>query len=69
MSAGNGDPQAGRDHLLAFMKSIAVVRRLSDFGLTREDCPGLAAAVQATPGTDPCDSSLRSLQEIYEASV
>lgn len=67
--AGSDDPQAGRDHLLAFMQSIGVVRRLSDFGLTREDCPGLVAAVQGNLTTDPCDSSLRSLQEIYEASV
>lgn len=67
--AGSNDPEAGRDHLLAFMQSIGVVRRLSDFGITRADCPGLAAAVQGNLTTDPCDSSLRSLQEIYEASV
>ena len=60
---------AGRDHLLAFMQRIGLVRRLSDFGLTHQDCPGLTAAVQGNLRTDPCDTSLRSLQEIYEASV
>ena len=60
---------AGRDQLLAFMQSIGVVRRLSDFGLTHADCPDLARAVSGNLANDPCDSSLRSLQELYEASV
>lgn len=67
--AGESKARAGRDHLLHFMQSIGVVRRLRDFGLTPEDCPSLAASVSGNLTTDPCDSSLRSLQEIYEASV
>ena len=67
--AGQTKAMAGRDHLLTFMQSIGVVRRLRDFGLTRDDCPALAAAVSGNLSTDPSDSSLRSLREIYEQSI
>ena len=67
--AGGSKAMDGRDHLMQFMQSTGLVRRLRDFGLVREDCPGLAAAVQGNLSTDPCDTSLRSLQEIYEASI
>lgn len=67
----NGQSKArdGRDHLLNFMASIGVVRRLSDFGLTADDAPALAREVRGNLSTDPCDSSPVSLEEIYRASV
>lgn len=67
--AGDDDAPAGREHLMAFIKSIGVARRLRDFGLTRADCPDLARAVSGNLSNDPCDSSLRSLEAIYEESV
>jgi alcohol dehydrogenase len=67
--AGESKAAAGREHLLDFMKRIGMVRRLSDFGLTPADCPALAAAVSGNLATDPSDSSLRSLGEIYAQSV
>lgn len=67
--AGENSARSGREHLLNFMKSIGMVRHLSDFGLTHADCPALTAAVSGNLATDPCDSSQRSLQEIYEQSV
>jgi alcohol dehydrogenase class IV len=67
--AGESKATAGREHLLHFMDSIGMRRRLGDFGLTRADCPSLAAAVSGNLTTDPCDTSLRSLQEIYEQSI
>jgi alcohol dehydrogenase class IV len=67
--AGLEDPQFGRAHLMDFMQSIGVTRRLSEFGLVREDCAKLARQVSGNLTTDPCDSSLSSLQEIYEESI
>jgi len=67
--AGENSAGAGREHLLNFIKSTGMVRCLSDFGLTHADCPALAAAVSGNLATDPSDSSLRSLLEIYEQSV
>jgi len=67
--AGERKAMSGRDCLVRFMESIGMSRRLRDFGLTADDCPALAAAVQGNLATDPCDSSLRSLIEIYEQSV
>lgn len=67
--AGETRAMAGRDHLMRFMENIGVTRRLGDFGLKHEDCPALAAAVSGNLATDPCDTSLRALQEIYEQSI
>ena len=67
--AGEAKASDGRDCLLSFMKSIGVNRRLSDFGISLADCPALALAVQGNLSADPCDSSLKALQELYEASV
>lgn len=67
--AGEAGAADGRDYLLTFMKSIGVIRRLSDFGLSLADCPALARAVQGNLSTDPSDSSLKALQEIYEAAI
>ncbi len=67
--AGGNQAMSGRDHLMQFMQSVGLTPRLGDFGLTREDCPGLAAAVQGNLSADPCDTSMRALVEIYEASV
>lgn len=67
--AGETSARAGREHLLTFMKSISMERRLRDFGLTLADCPSLIAAVSGNLATDPTDSSPRSLQEIYEQSI
>ena len=67
--AGETNAMPGRDHLMQFMHSIGVTRRLSDFGLTRDDCPALVAAVQGNLTNDPCDTSPGALQEIYEQSV
>jgi alcohol dehydrogenase class IV len=67
--AGSDDPHTGRDHLLQLMQTIGVERKLSDFGLTHADCPGLAKAVSGNLSTDPSDSSLETLTAIYEESV
>jgi alcohol dehydrogenase class IV len=67
--AGKSGAREGRDYLLQFMESIGVTRRLGDFGLTKADAPALAREVRGNLTTDPCDSSLKALEEIYAASV
>jgi alcohol dehydrogenase class IV len=67
--AGKTKARDGRDHLLEFMAAIGVTRRLADFGLTKADAPALAREVRGNLSTDPCDSSLSSLEELYSASV
>lgn len=67
--AGKSTAREGREHLLQFMESIGVTRRLADFGLSKADAPALAREVRGNLSTDPCDSSLQALEEIYAASV
>jgi alcohol dehydrogenase class IV len=67
--AGSDDPLCGRAHLMEFMQTIGVIRKLSDFGLTHADCPELASRVSGNLSTDPCDTSPGALQSLYEESV
>lgn len=67
--AGKNDPLSGREHLMEFMQSIGLGRKLSDFGLGPADCPELARAVSGDLSTDPIEPSLRTLEAIYEESV
>lgn len=68
-SRSSGDAARCAESIEQLLADLGIACRLSDFGLTEADIPGMVADVERVPGTDPSPADDAALSALYRASL